>query len=321
MSRQSIGPYEQVRLAYVARRRYVDGVTNLQLADELGVSRFKVARMLDDAVEHGIIRFDIHSPGAIDVELSLRLQDRYRLHRSVVVHVPVDEPQQIQRSLGLVAAQFATETVEADAVLGLTAGRTLSVMARSITSLPTCDIVQLAGIAGPIGDTGLDIVRRMAVVSGGSAFSINAPLIVASPGTASELRSQPELARTFAQFDRVTVAFVAIGSWRPADSELHDGDQVPASVRAKLAAQGVVAEIGGVPLDAAGATLPELEPYALAVDADGLRRIPDVVAVAGGSRKASAILAALRSGLVDSLITDAVAAGYLLSQAESVAAG
>ena len=229
----------------------------------------------------------------------------------------MDEPQQIQRSLGVIAAQFASETLTVGAVLGLTAGRTLSVMARGIASLPSCDVVQLAGIAGPVGDTGLDIVRRIAVVSGGTAFSINAPLIVASSRTANELRAQPELSRTFAQFERVTTAFVAVGSWQPPDSELHDGDQVPGALRAQLAARGVVAEIGAIPLDASGQVLDDLEPYALAITAASLKRIPEVVAVAGGSRKSAAILATLRSGLVSSLITDSVAAEYLLENSSS----
>jgi DNA-binding transcriptional regulator LsrR (DeoR family) len=43
-----------------------------------------------------------------------------------------------------------------------------------------------------------------------------------------------------------------------------------------------------------------------------LRRVPEVVAVAGGIRKATAIGAVLRSGLVTSLVTDTAAAEHLL---------
>lgn len=47
--------------------------------------------------------------------------------------------------------------------------------------------------------------------------------------------------------------------------------------------------------------------------ADQLRRIPEVVAIAGGQRKAAAIDAVLRSGLVTSLVTDTAAADYLMA--------
>jgi len=42
-----VGPAELVRLAAVARRFYVDGRSKLELAEEFGVSRFKIARLLD----------------------------------------------------------------------------------------------------------------------------------------------------------------------------------------------------------------------------------------------------------------------------------
>src|SRR5690606_1307696 len=51
----------------------------------------------------------------------------------------------------------------------------------------------------------------------------------------------------------------------------------------------------------------------ITVKADQLRRIPEVVAIAGGQRKGPAIDAVLRSGLVTSLVTDTSAADYLLA--------
>jgi DNA-binding transcriptional regulator LsrR (DeoR family) len=302
-----------VQLAYVAEQHFLQGKTNLELAEELNVSRFKVARMLDDAIRHGIVQFNIRSSGPVDVDLSLELTRKFRLRRVVVVHSPIDEPSAVQQSVGTTAAHFAAESIVDGDVLGVTAGRTLSVMARRLTAIASCDVVQLAGIAGPIGDTAVDVVRRISVVSGGNAYSINAPLVVSSPEVASALRKQPELARTFAQLERVTIAFVAIGSWQPPDSELYDSDQVPTDIRRRMLEEEVAAEIGGIPLDSAGHVLSHLEAYSLAATADQLRRFPEVVGVAGGSRKSSAIRAALESGLIHSLVTDASAARALLN--------
>jgi DNA-binding transcriptional regulator LsrR (DeoR family) len=51
----------------------------------------------------------------------------------------------------------------------------------------------------------------------------------------------------------------------------------------------------------------------ITVKADQLRRVPEVVAIAGGQRKAAAIDAVLRSGLVTSLVTDTSAADALMT--------
>ena len=47
-----MGPEQLLRLAYVADRYYTDNRSRVEIADELGVSRFKVARMLEE--EHDV---------------------------------------------------------------------------------------------------------------------------------------------------------------------------------------------------------------------------------------------------------------------------
>ena len=45
----SAGPAELIRSAAIARRYYLDGRSKLEIAEEFGLSRFKVARLLDEA--------------------------------------------------------------------------------------------------------------------------------------------------------------------------------------------------------------------------------------------------------------------------------
>ena len=60
----------------VARRYYVDEHSKLQIAAELGISRFKVARLLELARARGIVSITITGPGARDLELADRLRER-----------------------------------------------------------------------------------------------------------------------------------------------------------------------------------------------------------------------------------------------------
>src|SRR5688572_16065176 len=79
MSTRSLGPSTLVLSASVARRYYIDGRSKIEIAQEFEVSRFKVARLLEAARESGLVRIEIGQAGLIDVDLSTRLQDRYRL--------------------------------------------------------------------------------------------------------------------------------------------------------------------------------------------------------------------------------------------------
>lgn len=132
----NVGPLSNVQLAHIAREHYVNGKSRVEIADETGLSRFKVGRMLDEAVEKGIIRFEIVSTPGIDLDLSMRLKQRFALDHGVAVELPVDTDAEAQSTLGTVAASLVDELVGPDDILGLTSGRTLNVMARQLQELP-----------------------------------------------------------------------------------------------------------------------------------------------------------------------------------------
>ena len=73
------------------------------------------------------------------------------------------------------------------------------------------------------------------------------------------------------------------------------------------------AEICGTLLNADGEVVDGFEERCIAVPTARLRAIPEVIAVAGGPSKVEAVLAAIRSGLINGLVTDANAARELLA--------
>ena len=54
----------------VARRYFVDDRTKVEIATELQLSRFKVARLLELARDSGIVRISIGTPDEVDAELA-----------------------------------------------------------------------------------------------------------------------------------------------------------------------------------------------------------------------------------------------------------
>ena len=66
---------KQKKLAYVARRYYLDDQKQSDIAQELGVSRPLISRMLSEARELGLVEITIHEPGAREARLLERLLD------------------------------------------------------------------------------------------------------------------------------------------------------------------------------------------------------------------------------------------------------
>lgn len=87
-----MGPDELVRISHVARRHYLDGRTKIEIAEELGLSRFKIARMLEDALEQGLVKIAIEAPDSLDLDLSMQLRARFGLTRALAVITPGRHP-------------------------------------------------------------------------------------------------------------------------------------------------------------------------------------------------------------------------------------
>src|ERR687890_438999 len=97
-------PARLVLTASVARRYYLDNKSKVEIANELGISRFQVARLLDMARSSGLVRIEIADAGAIDLELSGRVQNAFRLKHAVVVDTPHDDDAFVRKHLGEAAA-------------------------------------------------------------------------------------------------------------------------------------------------------------------------------------------------------------------------
>ena len=249
----------------------------------------------------------------IDVDLSARLQERFQLHHAVVVDTPRDDPADVRRHLGRAAAELLAEVITPEDVLGLAWARSVSAMASALPGLPGVPVVQLTGaLSFQLGDaSSIDLVRDVARAAGGPAYVFYAPFIVRDAATARSLREQPEVAQAFGQLPRVTKAVAGVGFWGPGESTLYDA--ADEHDRTALRRLGVCADISGVFLSANGEPVKtDLTERMIGIDAEQMRAIPEVIVIAFGMAKVPAMRAALRSGLVDGVVTHTALAQALL---------
>ena len=234
------GPAQLVLTASVARRYYLDGRSKVEIAEEFALSRFKVARLLDDARSSGLVRIEIGHPGVVDVELSARLMEALGLTHCVVTDTPDDHPATLREHLGAAAAELLTEIVTPEDVLGLSWARSVSAMAGELRVLAPVPVVQLTGALARPGadDSSIELVREVARVAGGAAYFFYAPMAVPDPTTARALRGQPEVARAFGLIGSVTKAVAGVGAWEPEQSTLYDATSE--AERARVAGSGGV---------------------------------------------------------------------------------
>jgi len=318
MDMERRGPAELVMAAAVARRYYLAGRSKIEIAEELGISRFKVARLLDFARERGMVRIEIVAEGDIDLDRSARLQEAFGLRHAIVVNGTGLDVRTLSEHLGEATSRLLGEILTDTDVLGLPWARSIDILTKSLRNLPAVDVVQLCGameVPG-VNSSAVDIVRRAAQATGGSASIFHAALLLDDEVTASTIRRERRVAHGLAQTARVTTAVVGIGAWDPGLSTIYDA--VSPADRDEALAAGVVGEIAGRFFDVDGRLIePPLSKRIITIGAQELCAIPEVIGIVMGRPKARAVAAALRGGLVNALVVDIIQCDALLADAES----
>ncbi|WP_375490298.1 sugar-binding transcriptional regulator [uncultured Jatrophihabitans sp.] len=303
--------------ARVARRFYLENKSKIEIADELGMSRFRVARLLDAARRDGLVKIEINAPDRVDVQLCEDLQRRFMLQHAIVIDVPEDDPIMLRRMLGRMAGDVLRDTVTDGDVLGLAWARSLKSMYREVGRLAPCPVVQLTGaLEDPDGSDIIDGVRRVARAGGGTPHVFYAPLVTPDLASARVVRRQPDVSRAMELARTVTVAVVGIGAWRAGLSTVFD--HVEDRARREASSLGTIGEISGAFIDAQGRPVASpLSKRVIGLTSDTLSAIRTVLGVAYGPGKAPVVAAAVRAGLVNSLVTHSALARALLDETEA----
>lgn len=313
-NRQRVADSKLLEAAMVARRYYLGNRQKNEIAEEFGISRFKVARLLDEAMAAGLVRIEVDVPTSIDLELGERVAERFGLRRVIAARTLDGSRDSVTPVIAAACANYLTTALDSHDLIGLSWGRTLTAMVEAFNAPSGSNVVQIAGgiNSGRTEVGGVELVRRMAEKTGGRAFPLLAPLYVQSPDVAADLRRDPSVAETIHQFPKLTKAVLTIGSWNPPNSATYES--LLPEERTRLLESGAVGDFFGVPFDRSGAVVDfALQQRAIGITADQLSAVPEVVAVAGGDSKSAAIASVLRSGLVSTLITDTSSAAALLA--------
>jgi DNA-binding transcriptional regulator LsrR (DeoR family) len=303
-----------------ARLHHLEGRSHTEIAAELGISRFRVRRLILAAREEDWLRITVDPPPGIAPELTRELAAACRPHGVARVLVTPDGGGRpaLER-----AAADAVERAAGDGnVLGLACGRTVNRVVSAIRRLPACEVVQLTGLTAPgeVTDSSVETVRRAARLAGHEVRPVYEAMVQPSLAVAQDRRRHPSLERAFAAWDRLSLALITIGSWEAGESNLFDSPVLEDRLRRRATLDGAVAEFCGHLLDADGNTVAqEATARCLTVPLPRLLGARERVVVVARPARARAVAAALRTGMVDTLVIIESAARALLEDGTGAA--
>lgn len=294
---------EWALMAALARRFYLDDVPKTELAGEFAISRFRVARLLQQARELGLVTITVNDRAPELDALSGRLRDHLLLEECLVVPAG-DTDAHNRQSLAKAAAAQMKQHIRAGDRVGLSWGRTLVAIGAELADLAPCTLIQLTGIVGnDFTQSPVEVIRRIADRSSVQTLSLFCPLFAGSVEAAAAFRLDPAVRRVVEGYSDLQMAVLSLGSWDPPITQLR-ANLAPEDQEA-LSAAGARAEMAGIFLREDGSVVDtDLVRRRISVSADDLVRTPRVLTAAGSVEKVPAIGAVARSGLITSLVTD-----------------
>ena len=310
---ERLGAAHRRTLVTVAKAFHIDGRSRVEIADELGISRFKVARCLEEARQVGIVSITVMSSSPLPA-LSQELAHHLGLRRARVVEVFGDTGN-VRAAVGREAGTLLNEGLAEGEVLGIGWGRTLDTMFDDIDHLPAVEIVQLSGrFPGDVSNSAAQLTRRSVALTGGtSARVIRAPFFISDARQAHAARRHPNIASVVADFDRITTAVVGIGAVGT-DALSMAYSAIPERFLQSVRASGSVGEVQGALFAADGHTVSSNSRHTLNITPRQLAKVPRVIAAAADPRKAAAVHAVCRSGILTDLVVDVELATALLGR-------
>ncbi len=311
--------YESIRLINtVLTLYYVEGLTQTEIAQRLGLSTPKVNRLLVQAREQGYVTINIRTPFQSLFELEDRLKAVFGLQDVIVIPSVPESSSSPLHALGSAAADFLLARLRDGDVLAITPGTTVQAVVQSIeTTRPyKIEVVPVLGaIQGQIESDMNYLAMNLGERLGAKAYQLHAPAFVDTPEHGEALRSMGPVKEILDIARRANIALVGIGT---VDAEVSRFVQFTAlsAEDLKLIAEqcGGVGEIGAYVYDIEGK--PCAKAYAdrvIGLSLAEIHNIPFRIGVAASAAKALPIYGALRGGYLHALITDETAARGVLA--------
>ena len=298
---------------------YNHGLTQKDVAEQLGVSRTTIIRLLDEALKRGEVRIWIEEGEARSMKLAVELERALRLDEAIVVP-EARGAEQTAKSVGLALGKFLSEAISDNMTIGVGWGRTLTASLASFRP-PRHGGVKVLSLLGGAIDTHftnpVEYTWRLASQLDAECYLFPAPLIVDSLDTKQTLMRKCGLDRLNQIARNLDLAVVSVGDIGPKGSSLARQLILEAELT-ELVALGCIGDLMCNFLDANGAAVRHpLNERVMSIDLDTLAKAGHIVIACGGAHRAGAIGAAIKRIGCNTLVTDEGAARAILAMEQA----
>lgn len=298
----------------VAELYFQDNLSQIEIANQLGVSRPTVSRLLQYAKDNGLVKIQIVNPLVDSQVLSKQLSDKYAIDFHVVPN-NYGGTTSVQDGVGHYAADFLSANVQAGDVIGIGWGETIHSITKQLEEQDAAG-VQVVQLKGSISHSqektwAYESVNELAKAYHTQPEYLPLPVIFDNRVTKEMVESDRHIKHILDLGRRANVALFTVGTVRSEALIFQLGyfnEQEKTEIQ-RLAVGDIFSRF----VDENGKIVSqEIDDRTIGIQLDALKEKPHAILVASGNRKAAAVHAALSAHYTNCAILDQSLAQVLL---------
>ena len=304
---------KQKKLAYVARRYYLEDQRQSDIARELGVSRPMVSRMLSEARELGVVEIVIHEPGTQAARLLEQLERSHAIRGGILVEEGTDDDATNQLlSQGAVDLLRQIGTRRLGVGWGYLIGQLVTWLEENpqpeSTVTDICPLVGNASIPARNYQSN-ENVRLMAQQLGAAPHFLYLPALPDSLEEKRLLCSSEIYRQIHQQWQQIDTALVNIGDY-PSSPDFASLVRYGSLLQQQHACGRMLVYY----FNETGTIIQSEQDFAIQVPLETLMQCPNIIGVCSANTSAKALRGALRTGAFTHIVARAALVQTLLNQ-------
>ena len=295
---------------------FIEGRTQSEIAEILGVGRVTIVRLLADARRRREVQIAIKAPLVEITEVERELESRFGIEQAIVAPIS-NEEQDRSPVIAAAAGAFISQAMRSDMTVGVGWGRTLYsalpyISGRTLENFRVVSL--LGGISQARRFNPAEFAWQFNELFQGEGYLVPAPALVDSPETKHALLERCGIAQVFEMADSLDIALLSVGGISTLTTSYRVGHLSEAERRSLIEA-GAVGDILYNFIDEEGRLVDHpVNERAIAVGIERLKRTPRRVLISGGPEKIAVLRGSIKLLEPTVFITDEVTARSLLDQ-------
>lgn len=285
-----------------------------QISEKLGISRAQVSRLLTAAREEGIVEIKINNPFLDETELEQEIKTLFNLKDVLIYDLDNLEGEDAYERLGELAATNFNLFIPDNEIIGVMSGKTISKLVKNLK--PQNKNALFVPLIGGLGVHGYDwyaniICQRFAEKFNSEYLILNAPILVSDMDMHRQFLLENGIKNVIQTGKKCKFSILGVGTIDK-DATTTQAEELTKKELDYLISEGAVASIATSYLDIDGNIVGrDIIQRSIGVSIVDLRTSYRM-ALACGTKKAKAILATLKGGHIDGLITSVDTAKKIL---------